>query len=103
MKKLLFIATLAVIMLLPEFSFCAPPDAEPLSVKLCELRQMLCGGGVGIAIAIVVVVTIGLMTIMGKINWPFIIIMIFCLILYFGANVIASLFVGDDVDCECSE
>lgn len=103
MLKLLSIITLAVMLLLPEFSFCTTTDAQPLSEKLCELRQMICGGGAGLGIALVVIVTIGLMTIIGKINWSFVVIMSACLIFYFSANMVASWVIDDDVDCECND
>ncbi len=96
-----FLITLAVwFALLPDFSFA---QVKPVSEKLCEFRQMLCGGGAGLGIAMIVIVTVGLLTIIGKVNWTFVLIMGGCLIIYFAADQITTEFMGGnlDVDCPC--
>ncbi|MDX1949721.1 MAG: TrbC/VirB2 family protein [Rickettsiales bacterium] len=99
MHNLIKFTALVTFLMLPEFSFCN--DAESVSSKLCELRQMLCGGGFGIALVTAVVLTIGVLALIGKINWPFIIIMVCCIIVYMSAHQITSMLINEDVNCEC--
>ncbi len=101
MHILIKFTALVTILLLPELSFSGEP--ESVSSKLCELRQMLCGGGFGLALMTAVILTIGFLALIGKINWPFILLMICCMIVYIAANQFAGMFIGDDIDCECND
>lgn len=102
MLRLSLISALAVfLILLPELSFSQ--DTATVSEKLCEFRQMLCGGGAGVGIAVIVIVGIALMIFIGKINWVFVFIMAGCMIFYFSADQITTLLFDNEVDCPCNE
>jgi type IV secretory pathway VirB2 component (pilin) len=71
-----------------------------LICQVCEFRQMFCGGG-AVALITICVVFVGILTLMNKINWGFVLVMAAASIIFVNADKVAFLFTGEDVECSC--
>lgn len=74
---------------------------EDLIKQICEFRQMFCGG-VAVVLVSLVFVFIGILTLMQKINWGFVLVMITASIVFVQADRFAALFApGVAIECSC--
>lgn len=74
---------------------------EDLIQQICEFRQMFCGG-VAIILVSLVFIFIGILTLMQKINWGFVLVMITASIVFVQADRFAAMFApGAAIECSC--
>ena len=78
-----------------------PDPTEDLITQICEFRQMFCGG-VAVTLVSITFVFIGILTLMHKINWGFVVAMVAAAIIFVNADKFATIFTGDDVSINCS-
>jgi type IV secretory pathway VirB2 component (pilin) len=71
-----------------------------LVCQVCDFRKMFCGG-VAVALITVTVIFVGLLTLMNKINWGFILVMAGAAIIFVNADKVSYVVTGENVQCSC--
>ncbi len=104
-NKYFWIILIAFLMLnffMPVFSYADPAEGSKLAGKICDIRQLFCGG-LGIGIATFAIFSLGILAMRGGIHWSLVLIVIIGLILFVSADIFVSDLTGGNVDanCEC--
>ena len=107
-EKFAYIFFILVVFLSPALSLASDPGGGPVITdptmdfvnQLCEFRMMFCGATAVIFVSITAVF-IGILILMNKINWVFIIVMIGACTVFVNADKVAFIFTDEDVGCSC--
>ncbi len=104
MSKIIFsFAILSVTFFWSAYVYANPtPHSSELAQKICDIRNMFCGGG-GITVIVISIVTIGLMVFNGRMHWTVLVMILAGFAIFVGADVFVSNLSGDDsiTECEC--
>ncbi|HCR86041.1 MAG TPA: hypothetical protein DIV86_05120 [Alphaproteobacteria bacterium] len=104
LKKIKYLPLLSLLLALaaylpPAFSYAQTPT-DDFIVQLCEFRRMFCGTGAVVFITITVVF-VGILTLMNKINWGFVLVMLAASIIFVNADKVVFLITSENVQCSC--
>lgn len=102
MMKYLF--SIFVILFFAGAAYSAPVQSSELAAKVCDIRQMFCGGG-GLAVVSVSIGVLGFMAFTGRMHWSIALVAAAGIAIFMGADQLVGDLAGDesviDDNCEC--
>ncbi len=85
-------------------AYSAPTQSSELAAKICDIRQMFCGGG-GLAVATFSIGVLGFMAFSGRMHWIVALVAVAGITIFMGADQLVGDLAGDestiDDNCEC--